>query len=91
MQPRINLLLLNLNTLFYFNVLAETTDFAEKVKKLEKEIKAILPAEDVAKTKEIREHLNQFYHETCTPTEAVTYKSHFTPNFRVNTGGKRVS
>ena len=70
------------------NVLVETTDFAEKVIEIEKEVEAIEPVESVAKAEDIREHLNQFYNENCSPTEAVTYRSYFTLNVRVNTGGK---
>ena len=74
--------------------MVETTDFGEKVIEIEKEVETIEPLESVAKAEdieEIREHLNQFYKETCSPTEAMNYKSYFTSNFRVNTGGKRVS
>ena len=91
MELRIQKLLLNLFSLLSFNILVETTDFAEQVREIEKEIEAIEPVQNVAKAEEIREHLNQFYKETCSPTEAVTYRSYFTPNVRVNTGGKRVS
>ena len=76
------------------NVLVETTDFGEKVIEIEKEVETIEPVESVAKAEdieEIREHLKQFYKETCSPTEAMSYKSYLTSNFRVNTGGKRVS
>ena len=85
------MLFLNSIILLSFNILVETTDFSEQVKEIEKEIEAIEPAQNVAKAEQIREHFNQFYKETCSPTEAVTYKSYFTPNVRVNTGGKRVS
>ena len=73
------------------NILVETTDFAEKVAEIEKEIEAIEPVQNGIKAEEIREHLNQFYKETCSPPAAMTYRSYFTPNVRVNTGGKRVS
>ena len=92
MELRIQTLLLNLFILLSFNILVETTDFAEQVKEIEKEIEAIEPVQNVAKAEEIREHpRNQFYKETCSPTEATTYRSYFTPNVSVNTGGKRVS
>ena len=73
------------------NILVETTDFAEKVVEIEKEIEEIEPVQNVTKVGEITEHLNQFYKETCSPTQAMTYRSYFTLNVRVNTGGKRVS
>ena len=91
MEARIQIPLLILSIALPSNVLVETTDFAEKVIEIEKEVEAIEPVESVAKAEDIREHLNQFYNENCSPTEAVTYRSYFTPNVRVNTGGKRVS
>ena len=65
MELRIQTLLLNLFSLLSFNILVETTDFAEQVREIEKEIEAIEPVQNVAKAEEIREHLNQFYKETC--------------------------
>ena len=91
MEARIQMELLILSIALPSNILVETTDFAEKVVEIEKEIEAIEPVQNVIKAEEIREHLNQFYKETCSPTEAMTYRSYFTPNVRVNTGGKRVS
>ena len=91
MEARIQIPLLILSIALPSNVLVETTDFAEKVIEIEKEIEAIEPVESVAKAEDIRENLNQFYNENCSPTETVTYRSYFTPNVRVNTGGKRVS
>ena len=91
MELRIHMLLLNSIILISFNILIETTDFEEQVKEIEKEVEDIEPVQNVIKAEEIREHLNQFYNETCFPTEAMTYRSYFTPRVRVNTGGKRVS
>ena len=90
MEARIQMALLILSIALPSNILVETTDFAEKVVEIEKEIEEIEPVQNVIKVEEITEHLNQFYKETCSPYQAMTYRSYFTPNVRVNTGGKRV-
>ena len=91
MKSKFQMLLLISSTLFSSNVLVETTDFAEEVKETEKEVKATEPVENVERTEEIREHLNQFYNEICSPAMIVTYRSYFTTNVRLNNSGKRVS
>ena len=89
MKSRFQMLLLISNILLCFNTLVESSNFVDEVKQIEKEVEAIEPVGNVEKTEEIREHLNQFYHDVC--TEEQTYISYFTPNVRVNIDGKRVS
>ena len=89
MKSKFQMLLLISSTLLSSNVLVETTDFAEEVKKTEKEVEAIEPVENVERTEEIREHLNQFYNEICSPAMVLTYRSYFTTNVRLNNSRKR--
>ena len=86
MNSRIQILPLISNILLCFNILVESNSFVDEVKQIEKEVEAIEPVGNVEKTEEIREHLNQFYHDVC--TEEQTYISYFTPNVRVNIDGK---
>ena len=71
--------------------MVKSNSFVDEVKQIEKEVKEIEPVENVAITEEIREHLNQFYHDVCTSAKGQTYTSYLTPNVRVNVDGKRVS
>ena len=77
----------------YFFV--ETTHFVDEVKKIEKEIEAVEPVENVEQSGKIREHLNQFHNDVCHhPTDDLTtdvllVTSYLTPNVRVNSDGKR--
>ena len=93
MNSRIQMLLLISNILLCFNNFVESSHFVDEVKQIEKEIVAIEPVGNVEKTQEIREYLNQFYHEICTSRDlqAGTLRPFFTTNVRINTGGKRVS
>ena len=93
MKSKIHLLLIISNILLCFNTLIESNNFVDEVKQIEKEVEAIEPVENVKKAEEVdlREHLNQFYNDVCTSAEDLTYRSHLTPNVRVNIDGKRVS
>ena len=91
MKSKVQILLLISSALISSSILVETTDFAEEVKETEKEVKATEPVENVERTEEIREHLNQFYNEICSPAMVVIYRSYFTRNVRLNNSGKRVS
>ena len=88
-KSRIYLLLIISNILLSFNTLVESNTFVDEVKQIEKEVKATEPVENVKKTEEVREHLNQFYNDVC--TEDLTYRSYLTANVPVNIDGKRVS
>ena len=91
MKSRIPILLLISGILLCFNVAVQSNDFADEVKEIEKEVVAVEPVHNVVRTEEVREYLNQFYHEVCNGIRVSTFISYFTTNVRLNTGGKRVS